>query len=1013
LRLILILVTALVAVALGAVLSLPYLLDALPTRELIVGRLQQASGRKVMVQGDAEIRLFPRPRVSLGQVTIGSAIGGEPAFLMQIDRLDADLGFLGLFGAGADIRSVRLIRPTVEIRPGALDGGPTLPAPLLAEAGRLDRLVIVDGTIAFQGAAAGVPASIQGIELDLKLRPEGRGADLAARASIEGQGLAIEATTGPLAADAPTSVDARLAYGEDAARATMAFQGTARLGPEGGRVAGAALDGELKIAAGSRAPLRRLADLAGMTLPPALARLDAPLDLAARLERSPGHLALADLVLGLGGQQLTGASTFDGTGEPRLDLTLAATELTLPRALVEAAPDLLAALAPPADLAGRVELRVAALHWRGRQLRDARLALAMDGKGAIAVERLSAVLPDDGDLHFTGRLAGLPDAPVLTGPLSAATQDLRGLLVWLGAPEARLPPGRPQAFSLTGEIELKPEAVTLRRAEIRLDASRATGSLALVGGARDRLAAALTIDRLILDPYLPGPPTPADLAALAPAGLDAAVDLTVNGLGWQDARADHVHLRADLEAGEIRLTELAFDGLAEASGNIVGTARPAAGTFDLAIDATAPRPSRLLRLLGIEPPPVLIRFQPAKLGATLRGDAKGSDIELEVGLPGLDLTLEGHQPSLLSLAGARLEATAKSPSLPALLRQLGAPLLAETGLTGPVDLEAALDATDPARATGRIEATLGQSHLQSTLAVATDGEVPRVTGEVDAGTLRLELLETALDLAAAPLGLGLPSDWIGSWPGLPLSWRWLYAGDLDLALAADRVASGGASLGGAALHARLESGTLSIDRLDLPLAGGRLTGKLRVDGEGDRPVLGSTVRLAGGRAEQVMALLGPPTGLAGRLDLDLDLGGVGADPRTIVRNLAGGLSFDLTDGTLDGIQLAAAPDPLAGQRTDFGRLTGSATVKSGIATAAPEGLALHFPGGDATIQGRFDLLAWILEGRIEARFDGRPDLPPLRLDFIGPPGRVQLRAPSAPKPVSPTGPASSPAAPTP
>ena len=81
--------------------------------------------------------------------------------------------------------------------------------------------------------------------------------------------------------------------------------------------------------------------------------------------------------------------------------------------------------------------------------------------------------------------------------------DLRELLAWLGLEPPRSPAGRLRTSSLASQLALSDGTLRFTDAELRVDASRLTGSLALSLGARPQLAGALALDRLDLDAYWP------------------------------------------------------------------------------------------------------------------------------------------------------------------------------------------------------------------------------------------------------------------------------------------------------------------------------------------------------------------------------------------------------------------------------------------------------------------------------------------------------------------------------
>ncbi|MFC7608894.1 AsmA family protein [Teichococcus aestuarii] len=169
--------------------------------------------------------------------------------------------------------------------------------------------------------------------------------------------------------------------------------------------------------------------------------------------------------------------------------------------------------------------------------------------------------------------------------------------------------------------------------------------------------------------------------------------------------------------------------------------------------------------------------------------------------------------------------------------------------------------------------------------------------------------------------------------------------DAELALAAQRVEPVGLPvLEQASATLRLQDGTLALEGLRGQLAGGRLSGALRLDGAASPPTLAVQGNVSG------VALTGPLTGLpldlsAGRVE-EVRLRATGHSPAALLATLEGQARFSVRDGILAGADLRGAL--AAAERADSG------TAEAGLRAALGDG---------ATAFEAFDLAARIQSGR--------------------------------------------------
>ena len=644
----------------------------------------------------------------------------------------------------------------------------------------------------------------------------------------------------------------------------------------------------------------------------------------------------------------------------------------------------LAAVLLAPDGAATIELRLGELRLGGRAVSDVRLAARRRGAAGMVLERASARLPGQAEILLSGEVEAADSGAVLRGEASLAAPDLPAVLDWLGLPTPPVGPDRLRRLTAGARLEASASGMALRGLDLRVDGSRVQGSLAAsVAGARPQLAADLTIDRLSLDGYLPDDDPRhlgAALTALAER-VDLAVDLELGALAWRGTRLEEVRLEAELVDGLLTLRQLAAGAAAEAELNLVGTVALATGDVSLALDARLERPARLLRLLGLDPPPALLRLAPIRLDGTARSDAAGYAVELAAALPGLVVDATTRLPRDLASRPERLQLAARADSLVELLARLGRPAPPGAGLAGTASL--ALDLTRIASGVAaELDLRLGASQLRGRVALEPARGRPRLDGTLTIAALAPELVLLALEAGELTLGAppGPPSRWPGAWPRQPLDWQWLDRAEIALAL--DWPLGDGQGTG----RIGLDAGTLELLASAAPLAGGEASGRVVLRQRGDAVGLEIDGRLEGGQAQRLLPLAGLRDGVEGRVDLAVALTSNGRSIADLVAALSGKAQLALRNGRIAGLRLAPLADLLLAPDLPVDRLAGDLRVARGI--VAGDGLVLSAPAVTAQIDLRLDLLAWILEATVRP---GDQALPPLRL--LGPPGRIRTLAP--------------------
>lgn len=966
-RALFLILAALIAAAVAGLLLGPRLVDGELARERLLVRLERATGASARVLGPTDVAFFPEPRLTLGRLVLGEE--GQGGTTLSVDRVDLLLGFGGLLGLEAGPREVRLIRP--QLRAGAL--------PDLAALGRLldalrgepaspEALSVVGGRILLRDAR--LPEPLEIAELDLELARETGGGPLVLTGGgrWRDQSLSVEMEL-RVASTGPHAVRAQLGLGAGPTASRLAYRGWFDIVRSHPR-----LEGELELAVDSARLRPLLAALGAERLAERLAPVG-PFAARGRLRADDGRVETEALRIAMAGGELAVRFALGLARPHELGLEIEASRLELPAGFDPAAH--LAALwaGPPADLTGSLTVRIGTLARAGEALRLVRLDARLPGNGEFHVDTLGAELPGTGDLEVRGVLLPGPAGRRFRGHLEARVEDPRPLATWLGYPSGPAVE-RLGAVAIAGELLAVPEGASLGRAEIRLAGARAQGTFAFLLGPPPRFRLVGEVDRLVLDPWLDEAsdgPAPAWLVSGPPTGFEVELDLLVERLAWRGLRAERVRIRGELAEGRLRVDELASPALGGGSARLVGSLGPA-GAADLALDLDADQPARLARALGLDPTLPALLEGPLRARARFLEDEAGRRLEAELRTAegGLRLDLElaraSLEPRRLRLAGG----LADTAALAARLAGRGA---LAPGLLGRLD--GAVEASRTPEG-WRIEGRLapGRLTLEATLELARAHDVPLLRGRLGLDGADVASLLDLYRLFETPLGLppGPLRAWPGAWPRRPFGSPRLPPVDLDLALDLGLAREDGTPLGRGSTALAFAGRSLAFDGIDLPLAGGRLTGRLLTEFGTESGRVESELRLASAALGILAEAIGASAPVAGTLDLELALASEGRSIGELLGNAGGRGALVLRE--------LALSDPAGGGPSGELLLRGPLLLERGVLRARELEVESAAGPGRATLA--FDLAAWILDLELPAS--------PGRLRFLGPPDRLRRYA---------------------
>ncbi len=802
----------LLVVLVAAILIGPSFVDWNQYKAVIAEEAEKATGRKLTIEGDVSLAILPSPALSAEQVSLANIDGGSQPEMLDLEALQIEVAMLPLLGGRIQVQSVSLVRPRIllEVLPDGRSNwdfaetasaaaetatggaGEQAPAGGDSEASggdagggedftvRVDNFVIEQGTLVYRDAPSGREERVEAI--DARIVAETLRGPFAVTGEVTSHGMRgrIEATLGQLPEAGATTFN--LTLGLPDAPAEAQFNGTLSRHPES-----FGLRGKLK---GQGENLAALVDLLAPEAQDLPAALRNAFSLEGVIEADNTRVMATELRLGLGSTTLESNLTL-ALGPPMdLRVKLAAARLDLDELLAGAGPaapaqakvedepaapseapegeaatasapasetavsEAAQAFALPSDLNGALDLTVDAVVLRGQVIRQVRVS-ALLNEGRLSLDQALALLPGGSDVALTGVLEASEQGPRFQGRLEGASDNLRAVLDWLGAPVAEVPADRLRRMSVTSRIDATASQLSLSEFDLRVDLSRLAGGVVVALRERPGLGIGLALDTLNLDAYLPrdaaaasassgtaaqpqgGDSKPASDAAAEPAdaparteaagplqAFDANLNLRVGALTYQGQSARDITLQGTLQDGALSITEASVADLAGSalsySGAVSGLdGRPAVdGTLDLRIAD----PVKLAALAGVQSD-LLGRIGAFNMTGNVSGSLDGLAFNSKLAVLGGRFGLAGTARLLAAPLAFDVTLDAKHPDALRLSRALAGPNGLRGGIGG-LDLKARLAGTPTEVAISGLQGRLGPFGLDGGLGLDLNGARP-------------------------------------------------------------------------------------------------------------------------------------------------------------------------------------------------------------------------------------------------------------------------------------------------
>lgn len=1052
----------LLVLLLGAVLAAPQLVDWNAYKDEIAAQAERYTGRPLAIDGDLSLRLLPTPTLRVNKVRLANLAGGSEPEMARLESLNVRVALAPLLRLAVQVEEVTLVRPVILLerladgranwsftRPGTEAGPPgaAAPAPEAGPAVSLERLAIEDGRVIYRDRASGSETGVEIRRALVSARSLEGPFEVQSSLLAAGLPLRIALTTGVVEPSRPTAVSGTVELGDDKARLELKGQ----LRPAGaapGSQSGAGPD--LEFAAGAvlvGANLREALAAAGLSAGAPSAALAQGFRLEGEVAITARTAAVNNLSGRIGGTRLTGAALVDFAAEPKADAALSLGQVNLDEWLGRASP----APAPgpgaageggkgaapgsqpggfalPQGVSGTLDIAVDAVVYRGGLIRQGRLNVTL-GQGVLAVNQAGALLPGGSDLGVFGFLSAEEGRPRFDGNVELASDNLRAVLDWLKIDLAGVAADRLRKVALTARLSGTPSEFQVTGLDLTVDSSRLTGGVAVALRERPAFGIGVKLDRVNLDSYLAGNasaapaaraagkgPAPEAAAAQGGAapfllkaleGFDANLQAEVGRMVVNGVEVAGAHLDGTLYGGRLTVRRVGARDLAGASAAMSGEIADLGGTpvfRDVKLTVRTGDARRLARLAGVE------AALPAKVGgafaldAGLSGGLNKLELQANAALAGARAALSGEIAAPAPSPHFNLRLEASHPDLARLADTLGWDYRPAARNLGGVSFAATVKGGPAKAALDGIRLALGPANVEGSAGIAFDGPRPRLTADLTASEVLLDLFLAAPESDKPSAAAGAPSPAPasdGRWPTGPIDLSALRALDGELLLKAVAMTYGKYRVDQPQLQATLGNGVLEVRRLDGTMFGGSfaLSGRVSAPAGSGPPAVQASVAIKDAGVRQALFNVANVDLADGRLDLSLALSASGRSVFNLVSTLAGESRLEVRNGVIEGFDLDSVSERLkhvgdavgllnllqtgmGGGKTRFTRFAGTFQVENGVVRT--DDLTLAAKSGEGRAKGVVNLPRWTIDLNSTFRLTAHPEAPPFGMRTVGP-----------------------------
>ena len=820
---------------LATVLILPTFINWNQYREEIASQARNALGRELNIKGDIKLTILPSPALAINGIHLANVEGTSTADMLTLKSLEVNVALIPLLGQNIQITSVRLVEPVVNMEiledgtnnlafgaaiteqpegsvSSSVSATDTQTERALANvnglgipsvggfAVQIDSFVIENGQLTLRDVPRGRVERIETVNGKFRLASLNGPMEIEGGAFIRKIPMSFSASVGQIVQD--RTLPFRLAAKVIPGNVNLSYSGAMSNLRETPMLKGKfSLEGK-----NLNTFVSGVAN--GMVLPSALGRA---FSVQATIAASQTQIDIPDLAFSLDETKGTGKVSAVLGPTPGADVMLTINKVDLDKLLVappqptpappkepttssspstssppvsiqpsafQSADTPLSLATLPENLVFNLDLSIEALKFKGKAIRHANLTAELAGR-EVTLSQLSALLPGNTDLAMFGFISQKGPAPAFDGTVDLATNDLRGMLDWLGTDASGIAQDRLRKLSFSGKVLAGPQSLNFSGFDLKVDNTKIKGAAVIAPGERVSLGLNLDVNKINLDAYLPAPKnsavpkkeltpkllgtsqdqTPAGSKSppspspgynpLAPLGLLGALDINlkakVGSLTVKGVPVSNLAVDSALLNGRLTLNNLSFQNLAGIRGKVTGSLvglTPVDGvadpTFkDFTFDIRGKSLRRFFKFAEIQSPIDPGRFGAVALTGSLNGHPRTLDVTAAMralrGRFGIDATVKTLGP-VPSLTG---QLSLSHPSVIRFLRAFDIKYRPVGRNLGGIKLKSNITASSAAITLSRMTGTAAGVSLSGDLRLKLNGPKPALMANLTTGALDL------------------------------------------------------------------------------------------------------------------------------------------------------------------------------------------------------------------------------------------------------------------------------------
>lgn len=1043
----------LVIIVLGGALIAPSFIDWNARLPEITAQVKNATGRTLTIDGHLEVRLLPSPMLTARGVKLGNAPGGRVPHMAALEAVEVRVALMPLLSGQVKVERIRLVKPQIFIEKFA-DGRTNLEfqgvssqkvSSVVASSGsgsdssglgvQLDNFEIINATVLYEDLANGTVERVEDINTTLRAASLKGPFEIQGEARLRGVPLSFEASLGRIISGRTVPINA-----------VIKAQGGTRV-----QIGGAALDieispyfkGKIKAEGESLAGLlSAVSDHVEMSPP-----LHQPFLMEMAVKASASEVALSDLELSLGAVRAFGNAKLEIADGLNFNVNMKASRIDAdallsmkssptqrvtsrnvggvisPKPPKNGGADTDGGFVLPHNVRGTLALSVDAVTYKGELVSDVRLNAELAG-GELVLSQFQLQAPGVTDIALFGFIKPEAGQPRFNGDLEVITANPRGLADWLGIEMPAGVAGRLKRMTFKTQVVADQKQIALSNLELTGDRTQVTGGVTVALRSRPSFGADLNVNALNLDTYAKAAnatvassqPQSKMSQAMGLASLwsvtsvlnefDANVKVRMGRLTTGGHELNGLVFDGTLYAGSLELRQLKMDSFLGMSSNIAGSFSGFGGVPEM----TGVKAVTKIKNVNALATALGLKGLPKKIGAlTFKARAHGSLLKpkfnLDLAALGAQVNAAGRMSFLPIGFGWNGPISIKHENVAKLFKRLG---YAPTGPLGAMDMQAKVQTDGVNYKITDIDGSIGKMPLAGQVMVSTSGARPNVVANLTSGVLDIQHFLAKTDqradasltphpfliLASAPQVAQSASRVSKRWSREAFDLSALNAIDGELTLKSTAIKFGDYRLDNADIHATVQGGVMTADRVVGSVFGGPVSATALVRGEG-QPTLESTLKLKAMNVGRAVKAIAGKDLASGRLGLDLRFHANGNSPAALVGSLAGagGLKIDALDVKQGGQGTALAPviglvmamkqfslPGLGGKKGGLADLTLSFDIVDGVANA--NNLSLNSAFGKGKGAGKVDIAAWLID------FDGEMTVEPNLITSLLSKGRM-------------------------